>query len=68
MIGGNHPEGPMFRNRFGKYLHSVAVSQRMSQRPKSGELEASLERALSQTDDDEVRFHIRTALQLAAEE
>lgn len=40
----------------------------MSQRPKTGELEASLERALSQTDDEEVRFHIRTALQLTAEE
>jgi hypothetical protein len=40
----------------------------MSQRSKKGDLEASLERALSETDDDEVRFHIRTALQLAAEE
>jgi len=40
----------------------------MSQRHKNGELEANLERALAQTDDDEVRFHIRTALQLAADE
>lgn len=68
MTGESYPEGPIFRNRFGNYLHSVAVSQRMSQRPKTGELEASLERALSQTDDEEVRFHIRTALQLTAEE
>jgi len=40
----------------------------MTQLSTNGDLEASLERALSETDDDEVRFHIRTALQLTAEE
>jgi hypothetical protein len=40
----------------------------MSQQRTEDSLEANLERALGQTDDDEVRFHIRTALQLTAEE
>jgi len=40
----------------------------MSQRHKETDLETNLQAALSSTDDDEVRFHIRTALQLAVEE
>lgn len=40
----------------------------MSQRHKETELESNLRAALAETDDNEVRFHIRTALQLAADE
>jgi hypothetical protein len=40
----------------------------MSQRQREDDLAENLRRALAQTDDDEVRFHIRTALQLTADE
>ncbi len=40
----------------------------MTQRHKEADLEENLRAALTSTDDDEVRFHIRTALQLAADE
>jgi len=40
----------------------------MAQRHEPDELETSLERALASTDDNEVRFHIRTALQLTEAE